>query len=208
MKTNNKIILYFDGQMTVEERAEFEKELNESPELSDELKRLKDYKAGINELKDIPSEDEYFVHMVPKFRGKLGRKKKFSFFPGITYTVSTATAVIIIMLFVTNKNVKNEALPIQNNTSARQIINIETSQDAGTLSDQFGLVNMSMEEIAVSDSLLNTMIVRELELTPQSLSDISPVDNNTTDIQTILQGVDANEANAIYNEILHKKILQ
>jgi hypothetical protein len=50
------------------------------------------------------------------------------------------------------------------------------------------------------------MFVRELDLTPQSLSDISPADN-TTDIQTILQGVNDKEADAIYNEILHKKIL-
>ena len=115
MKTKDNIILYLDGQMNGEEKAAFEKELNESPELRDELKKMKDLNAGISELKNISADEEYFVQMIPKFRNKLGQKKKFSFFPGIAYSVTTATAVIIIMLFVTNKNVKNEVPQVQNN---------------------------------------------------------------------------------------------
>lgn len=204
---NDKIILYLDGQMTGEEKAAFEKELSESRELRDELKRLKDFNAGISGLKSISTEEEYFVQMIPRFRNKLGQKKKFSFFPGIAYIVPTATAVIIIMLFVTNKNVKNDILPLQNNIATQQAVNTEIVQDAGSLSDQFDFVHMSLEEVANSDSLLNSMLVHELELTPQSLSEISAADNNTTDIQTLMQGVNEKEADAIYNEILHKKIL-
>ena len=207
MEMNDKIILYFDGQMNGEEKTAFEKELNESRELRDELKKLKDFNAGISGLKNIPAEEDYFVQMIPKFRNRLGRKKKFSLFPGIAYIVPTATAVIIIMLLFTNKSVKNEAQPVQNNIITQHTVNTEIIQDAGSLSDQFDFVNMSREEFATSDSLLNSMLVKELNLTPQSLSEISATDNNTTDIQTILQGVNDKEANAIYNEILHKKIL-
>ena len=206
MKMNNKIILYLDGQMNGEEKAAFEKELDGSQALSNELKRLKEFNTGISELKNIPAQEDYFVQMIPKFRSKHEQKRKFSLFPGIAYSVTTATAVIIVMLFVMNKNVKNEAQPFQNNEETQQVVNIEPTLDAGSLSDQFGFIDMSREEIANSDSLLNYMLVRELDLTPQSLSDISPADN-TTDIQTILQGVNDKEADAIYNEILHKKIL-
>jgi hypothetical protein len=204
---NNKIILYLDGQMNREERAAFETELERSQALSDELKKMKNFNAGISELKNIPAREDYFVQMIPKFRGKHEQKRKFNLFPGIAYSVTTATAVIIVMLFVMNKNVKNEAQPFQNNVETQQLVNFEPAQDAVPLSDQFGFVNMSREEIANSDSLLNSMLVRELNLTSQSLSDISTADNNTADIQTILQGVNDKEADAIYNEILHKKIL-
>jgi len=207
MKTNNKIILYLDGQMTGEEKAAFEKELSESALLRDELKRYKDFNSEISGLINIPSEEEYFVQMIPKFRSKFVQKKKPGFLPGLAYGVTTATAVLIIMLFVTNKNVKNDAPLVQNNTASQQVAGSETAQEAGSYSDQYDFVNMSRDEIANSDSLLNSMLVKELDLTPQSLSDISQSDNNTIDIQTIMQGVDDQEADAIYKEILHKRIL-
>jgi hypothetical protein len=207
MKTNDKIIVYLDDQMSAEEKAAFEKELSESKDLRDELNLLKDFNSGLGGLKNISADEDYFVRMIPNFRNKLGRKKKFNFITGLAYSVTTATAVIIIMLFVTNKNVKNEVPQVQSNTVTQQIVSTEPAQDAFSLSDQFGLVNMSSEEVASSDSLLNSMLVRELDLTPQSLSEISAGDNNATDVQTILQGVDAQEANAIYKELLHKKIL-
>jgi len=175
--------------------------------LKDELNRAIEFKSGINRLKNITADEDYFVQMVPKFRNKLGQKKKFSFIPGIAYSASTATAVILIMLFVTNKNVKNQAPPVQNVIVNQQYAGAETQQEAGSLSEQYGFVNMSREEVAVSDSLLNSMLIDELNLTPNSLSEISAVDNNTTDIKTILQGVNEQEADAIYKEILHKKIL-
>jgi hypothetical protein len=204
---NNKIILYLDGQMSPEEKISFEKEISGSQILRDELKTVMEFKSGINGLKNIVSDDDYFVQMIPKFRNKLGQKKKFSFMPGIAYSATTATAVILIMLFVTNKSVKNQGPPVQNAIVNHQYTNAELQQETSSLSDQYGFVNMSREEVAVSDSLLNSMLIDELNLTPQSLSEISAVDNNTTDIKTILQGVNEQEADAIYKEILHKKIL-
>ncbi|MDR3628637.1 MAG: hypothetical protein P4L45_17460 [Ignavibacteriaceae bacterium] len=205
MKNSDKIILYLDGQMSAEEKTAFEEELNNSQPLRDELKLLTDFNSGIKGMKNIPVEEDYFVQMVPKFRGRAERKKKFRLFPGIAYSVTTATAVFIVMFFVMNNNTKNDNIAVQNNTS--KIVNIEPVQDASALSDQFDLVSMNRDEAAGYDTLLNSMLIRELGLTPQSLSEISAPDNNTTDIQTILQGVDEKEIDAIYKEILHKKIL-
>ncbi|MGA7722818.1 MAG: hypothetical protein WCA84_16755 [Ignavibacteriaceae bacterium] len=207
MKMNIKIILYLDGQLTGEERTAFEKELSESKYLKEQLIRVKNFNTGVSELKNITVGDDYFVQMIPKFRNNKAQKRKLRFFSGITYSVSTATAVLIVMLFVTNKNIKNDIQPVQNNMVSERIVNNETNQDAGSLSDQFGFLNMNQEEIASSDNLLNSMLIRELDLTPQSLNDISQIDNNSGDIQTILQGVNDKEADAIYNQILHKKIL-
>lgn len=205
MKTSDKIILYLDGQMNAEENAAFEKELNSSQQLRDELRLLTNFNSGIKELKNVPVEEDYFVQMIPKFRDRFERKKKFRLFPGITYSITTATAVFIVMFFIMNKSTKNDNVAVQNN--AAKIVNIEPFQDAAALSEQFDLVGMNREEAAGYDTLLNSMLIRELGLTPQSLSEISASDNNTTDIQTILQGVDEKEADAIYKEILHKKIL-
>jgi hypothetical protein len=205
MKTSNKIILYLDGQMSADEKATFEKELNSSQPLRDELKLLTDFNSGIKELKNIPAEEDYFVQMIPNFRNRSERKKKFRLFPGITYSVTTATAVFIVMFFIMNKSTKDNNIAVQNNTA--KIVNIEPVQDASALTDQFDLVSMNRDEAAGYDTLLNSMLIHELGLTPQSLSEISASDNNTTDLQTILQGVDEKEVDAIYNEILHKKIL-
>jgi hypothetical protein len=208
MKTNDKIIQYLDGQLSREEAAAFEKELSESRELRDEVKSIKNFNAGISGLKNIAADEDYFVQMIPRFRSKFSLRKRFSFLSGLAYSASTATAVILIMLFVTNKNVKNEAPAVHNNSLGVQQTTVnEVQQEISTLSDQFGFVNMSREEVANSDSVLNSMLIHELNLTPQSLSEMSAADN-ATDIQTILQGVNEQEADAIYKEILHKKILQ
>jgi len=205
MKTSDKIILYLDGQMASDEKAAFEKELSTSETLRNELNLIRDFNSGIKELKNIPVEDDYFVRMIPNFRGRIERKKKYRIFPGIAYSITTATAVLIVMFFVFNRNSNNNAVPVQS-TQARNL-NVEPVQEASTFSDQFDFVNMNKEEAADYDTLLNSMLVRELDLTPQSLSEISAADNNITDIQTILQGVNQKEADDIYKEILHKKIL-
>lgn len=208
MEINDKIILYLDGQLSRDEAAAFKKELSESKTLRDELKKVKDFNSQISSLNNIAADEDYFVQMIPKFRNKFGLRKRFNLLSGLAYSASTATAVIIIMLFVTNKNVNNEVpVVLNNNITAHQSSFNETQLETNTLSEQYGFVNMSREEMANSDSLLNSMLVNELNLTAQSLSEMSAADN-TTDIQTILQGVNEQEADAIYKEILHKKILQ
>jgi len=205
MKISDKIVLYLDGQMAPDEKAAFEKELNASALLREELNFVKNFNSGIKELKNIPAEEDYFSQMIPKFRGRMEHKEKSRMFPGIAYGITTATAVLIVMFFIFNRNSNNIAIPVQN-TQVHNL-NFESVQEASSsFSDQFDFVNMNKEDAANYDTLLNSMLVHELDLTPQSLSEISATDN-TTDIQTILQGVNQKEVDDIYKEILHKKIL-
>ncbi len=203
MKVDEKIILYVDGQMNEEEAASFENEISASPKLTEDLIKYKKFLSGISEIKDIPVDDEYFVQMIPKFRGRLELKRKLKFIPKIAFGITTLAAVLIFVIFTLNKNNKNE-VPILQNT-INQITSSGSSSDLNSLSDQFNFSFMTNEEIANSNSVLDSMLVHELDLTPQSLSTIS-ADNNNSDLSSLVQGINEKEADQIYNEILHKKI--
>ena len=203
MKINDNIILYVDGQLDETEKARFEKELENSFELREELNRYKNFIGGIKQFKEPALNESYFVEMIPRFRGRAEEKKKLKYIPRLAIG-TTAISVILIVFFFTfahkeNRTVRSSLNNINNN--------ITTSQDLQSYtyySYQLDPNDFSQEEIANFDSTLNTMISQELSLTPQSLNYISADNNN--DLKNMLQGVNEKEVDEIYNQILHKRI--
>ncbi len=203
MKIDNRIILYVDGQMNEEEKSSFEKELNSSPILKVELEKYKALHSGFSDLKNISVKEDYFIQMVPRFRGREEQKKRMKYAPKIALGMTTITAVIIIAFLLMNRNIKKEPVIVQNSPS--QVTSNVSVTDLNALSDQYNLGTMSNEEITNSNSILDSILVFELKLTPQTLSSLS-ADNTNTDISTVVQGIDEKEAVKIYNELLHKRI--
>ncbi|MCL5031249.1 MAG: hypothetical protein M1480_19775 [Bacteroidetes bacterium] len=203
MKTDERIILYLDGQMNEDEKASFEKEIISSLELTDELNTYKKFLSGISDIKNVPVDNEYFVQMIPKFRGRLELQRKLKLLPKLVFSVTTIAAVLIFFIFTFNKNNKNVSSAIP--TTVSQTSTPSSYSELSSLSDQFNFSNMSSEELANSNAILDSLLIQELNLTPQSLNTIS-ADNNNTDLNTLVQGINEKEADRIYNEILHKKI--
>lgn len=203
MKTDERIILYVDGQMNEDEKASFEKEINNSTDLTDEINKYKKFLSNISDIKNVPVDNEYFVQMIPKFRGRLELQRKLKLLPKLVFSVTTIAAVLIFFIFTFNKNNKSVSSAIP--TSASQTSTPSSYSEFGSFSDQFNFSNMSSEEIANSNSILDSLLIQELNLTPQSLSNIS-ADNSNTDLSSIVEGINEKEADRIYNEILHKKI--
>ncbi len=76
-KVNEELIIrYLDGQLSAEEKKNFEKMLNDSPSLKKVLEKYKAVKDDFS-VKEIESvDDTYFNGIVPAFRAKLEKKKK------------------------------------------------------------------------------------------------------------------------------------
>ena len=202
MKANDKIILYVDGQMNDDERAAFEKDLLNSSALRDELESYKKFLLSLKELKEVNPEEEYFIQMIPKLRGRIEERKKAKYIPKLALSFTTITAVTVVLIFsFLNKGVKKEIPVVPSSTSSQTGSNISVS--FSLYPDQISLNNMTNDEIAGYDSVFNAMISNELNLSPQSLNYLS-ADNNS-DVQSMLQGIDEKEANEIYNQLLHKK---
>ena len=203
MKIDERIILYVDGQMNEVEKTSFEKELYVSASLTEDLNKYKKILSGISEIKNTPVEDDYFVQMIPKFRGRLELQRKLKLLPKLVFSISTIAAILIFFIFTFNKNSSNVNTVIP--ATGNQAPNTSSYSELSSLSDQFNFSNMSSEEISNSNSILDSMLIHELDLTPQSLSNIS-ADNSNTDLSSLVQGINEKEADQIYNEILHKKI--
>jgi|GEM_PF-1811826 len=208
MKTEDKIILYLDNQMNEEEKALFEKELERSEKLRPELDNHKKYLKEITSVKDIITETSYFTEMIPKFHGRLDLKRRMRFLPKLAFGTTAIAAVMIIMFFAVNRNIDNKAIIInktanQSSTSSNAV-QIESTSDLNLLSDQFNIGNLSPAEITYSNSVLDSLLYKELNLSPQSLSDYT-FDSNQ-DLSSVVQGINEKEADEIYDQLLHKKI--
>lgn len=202
MKASDKIILYLDGQLNEDERIRFEKELESSAELRNELTKFRKFAAEIGELKNIETEPDYFVNMVPHFRERLSAKKKYKLMPRLALGLSTITAIAIILIFVLNYKT-TEVNNIANNISDSVTQNY--SLNFSPLNDQIDLTNLTTNDDASIDSVISSMLSDELNISAQSYNEIM-ADNNSSDLQTMLQGINTTEADRIYNELLHKRI--
>lgn len=208
MKIEDKIISYLDNQMSEEEKSLFEKELGNSVQLRTELENYKSFLKEINSVKDITASNEYFTEMIPQFRGRLALKQRIRFLPKLAFASTIIAAAFVVLFFLIGRNGNNKvynnfntAIPNSNNTHADQI---ENSSDMYILSDQFNIGNLTQSEITYSNSVLDSLLYKELNLSQQSLSDYT-LDNNQ-DLSSIVQGIDEKEADEIYNQLIHKKI--
>ena len=203
MKIDERIILYLDNQMNADEKASFEKELNSSAKLADDLNKYKEILSDISNVNNISTANDYFVQMIPKFRGRLELQKKLQLMPKLVFSFTTIAAILIFFIFTFNQNNKN--VKTTTYTTGLQTSTNSSYSELSSLSDQFNFSTMSSEEIANSNSILDSLLIEELHLTPQSLNTIT-ADNNNTDLNSLVQGINEKEADQIYNEILRKKI--
>lgn len=208
MKTEDKIILYLDNQLSAEDRAMFEKELDNSQQLRTELENYKKFLKDINSVKDITAGNDYFAEMIPKFRGRLELKQRMRFLPKLAYGTTAIAVVLAVLFLLVNKNVNNKESIVFNKSlqsnKSTQIEKIESTSDMNILSDQFNIGELSQSDIIYSNSVLDSLLYEELNLSPQNLNDFTF--ENNQDLNTIVQGINEKEANDIYNQLLHKKI--
>ena len=202
-KINDKIILYLDNQMSDEEKLVFEDELKKSETLRRELENYKNLLGEIKEIENISIDEDYFSQMVPKFRGRMEERRKFRIIPKFALGITTIAAILVLIIYTSNnKNVSNINTPVK--TEITQNNNNDLLSLLGSNSNQLNLGILSNDDVTRYDSVFNTMLLNALSLSPQSVSYLT-VDNNT-DLSNMLQGINQNEANEIYNQLLHKKI--
>ncbi len=203
MKIDDKIILYVDGQLNSEQKAAFEKELESSQSLKEELEKYRKFLVGIKELKTSSLDESYFTEMIPRFRGRAEEKKKLRFIPKLALG-TTVISVVLILFFFTFTHKENKVIQSPVVNIANDITDSQGLQSYNYYSYQLDPNDFSQQEISNIDSTLNGMISQELDLSPQSMNYISA--DNHTDLQNMLQGLNNKEADEIYNQILHKRI--
>lgn len=195
---NEKLIKYFAGEMSSSEKVEFEKKINESPTLKEEVSKYHDFFSNINETVEPEVEESYFIDLVPRFRDKLVLDEKKKYHPLFSFATAAVT-VIIILLFIPNSN----RVVRDDNTSANYS-STDITNYLNTNSDQPIVTNLPADVEANYDSLLDGMIYDELSNNGHNLAGAQMVES--LDYNTLLESVNNNDAAVIYEQLKNKKI--
>ena len=128
MKTNEeKVLKYISGQLTKEELIIFEDELKKTDELKKDYDNIKLQIDDLSIRKELETNEIYFANLLPNFHQRMDKKKKFRKFRSIYYLVPTATAIVVLFLFLLNTKTINDtgykdlAKEVVNNLSDHEV---------------------------------------------------------------------------------------
>jgi len=102
-KTDERILKYLSGMMTVEENKIFEKEIEQNITLYRELINTK---RKLNEIplpKEIWLDESYFNNLLPRIKEKLNYKKKVTLQRRISYAIPVIVLIITVIFFLPSR---------------------------------------------------------------------------------------------------------
>ncbi|MCX6174307.1 MAG: hypothetical protein NTZ27_06120 [Ignavibacteriales bacterium] len=128
MKTNKeKILKYISGGLTQEDQIMFEEELKKSDQLKTDYDNIKFQLDEITITRESKTDEMYFANLLPRVYQRIDKKKKFRKFRNIYYLVPTASAVVVLFLFLLNTKTnydtgyKDLANEVVNNLSDQEV---------------------------------------------------------------------------------------
>jgi hypothetical protein len=202
MKTDKRIFLYLEGELTPEEKSSFEKELNSSPELQNKLKLYSNFISSVEETKKISSSSNYFDNIIPEFRKRLESNKQKKYYPKIAYAFPALVILFLVAFFLFNTQNKLTFLNEQNLT-------VNNVDDVGN----YDLMNFSIDELipsslSTNDSVkynteFNKLIGNELNISSDSTKYL--IADQILDYNGIIDNISEKDADVVYNYILNKK---
>jgi hypothetical protein len=195
MNSKNDLILkYIEGSLTGDEKTRFETELNNSPSLQKELSRYRNVYNEFSGYKEIPTDDDYFRNMVPRFRSKLpGKLKRFPM-QRVALVSSACIIVIMFMFLLLNRN--TPAPNITENINEHELTELWDKFSSDVPTSDFSA------DVAI-DSTINALYMSEIYLTPDI--DSYYFADRRSDVNTLVKDINDEEADNIYNEIINKK---
>lgn len=183
--------------MNEEEKSSFEKELQTSRELSQQLEHVKSAFSNLRIKEDEFSNEDYFVNLVPKFREQLPKiRYKTKFKPALVYS---SVAVIGVMFLVLSIFKTNELSVDKVLSELNELETVELFQyySGNFTSDQLDKLN------GETDSLFSDMIYDELNFEEADIHNL--IFANSINVENVVADLKTEEAEAIYNEILNTK---
>lgn len=199
-KTEDLILKYLDGQMSLQEKSDFEKELNQSNELRDSLDQYKSILFSIDFAKNVKMNKDYASSIIPEFRRRIENKKsvrlniRYAYVIGI-FLIVTAAA-IMFQQFNSENLAEREAF----------VVNDLTQIEIDLLLDQMNseeiIVAYESEMTANLDSLYTAHYSDEIifsDLAEENLFALNGID--LREIEYILS---EEEMELVYNQIINK----
>lgn len=201
MKANERVLKYLAGTMQENEKHEFESELKESELLQKELERQKEILTQLRNTQESAAESSvYFNNLLPNVKQRLEKKKKFRLVPGFAYALPVA-AVIAYFILNPFSHSNNQSADISNTIAQMQddsktVLLTEIIEEDNSTSN--------LRTAVVSDSTSSEVLDRALA---SELFDSEDEKANYIDTDDLVNSLSKEEADAVYNSLLNKKIL-
>jgi hypothetical protein len=201
-KYDKIIIKYFDEELSVDERKEFERELETNTELKDTFENYRKVNELFSTKDEQLADQDYFNTIIPRFRQKLEKESYISPIRKIAFTFATflmiISSYILFQNYFFNQGVTNYSVEsITDNLSEE-----EMNELADYISDDFWNLISDEEKLQIleeADLSLDGVIADvSVEEGMMILSDYQ-----INDIYTL---ADEEELEIAYNEILTKRI--
>ena len=197
MKTNKeKILKYISGQLTQEELIIFEEELKKSDQLKTDYDNIKLQLDDLSIKKEFETNEVYFGNLLPRVYQRIDKKKKFRKFGGMYYLVPTASAVVVLFLFLFNTKTNYDA---GYKDLANEVVNNLSDQE---VSDKY----LNELEIDPTDYVLNqnndelnVQIPSDLELNSDSYTRL--IGNPLANEYSTLRNLSENDLETVYEKL-------
>ena len=202
MNSREKIIAYIDDGLNEKEKIQFEKELGSDKKLSEEFNSVKKKLDHLKSTAEPDTDETYFINLLPQFYLNKSKKKKFVF-SKIAYSLSTAVAIILIMFIIFKPGTSNDFPNLTELSS--NITEQELDETLNQYSDQYTMDDLLSNVPTGTDSLVNNMVAKELELSNNSI-DKSVADQylNTDDL---LSSLNDKEINELYSQLANEDFI-
>jgi len=195
MISDERIIKYLENELTTKERIEFETHLRNSTKLKAELEKYLTVKKETVNLKEVKLNQDYLNSIVPEFRNKLELPKHNYVTRNLGYAFGVmlvfVISVVILQKIFTNNSILSEVQEFTESLDENQKIELLENLN-GNLEDYFQLSNNTAEleltNLLQTDLKINYEVAVAYNINYSDLVD----------------GLSADEAEKIYNEILSK----
>jgi hypothetical protein len=202
IKQREKIIAYIDGILIDTEKLQFEEELKKNSELQNEVEKTRKL---LTELKSAaePSVDEmYFVNILPQFYLNQSKNKRF-IFSKIAYSLSTVVAVSIILFFIFKPGSSLDYSSLSE--ISKNLTSQELNETLEQYSDEYSMDDLLSNIPTGTDSLVNNMVAKELDLPNSSINNsIADQYINTDDL---LSSLNDREVNELYSRLVNEDFI-
>ena len=193
---NEKIFRYAEGEMTPEEKAQFEKELKASEVLMAELENYKNLLSEVVDLRAVESDERYFSNIIPEFRNNLEKKKKRSYHPALSFASAVVTVMILFFILpINNKNIDDYVNNIPDSAISEYLNNYGDQQLMSNIPDDY---------VASYDSIADAMLYSQIRA--ELGTDVQASVYNNIDYNSLVETINPQEADQIYAEMINKKI--
>jgi len=201
-KYDELIIKYFDEQLSVSERKEFESELEINTELKNAFENYKIVNELFSNKEAERSNQDYFSTIVLRFRKAMDNKTLVYPVRKIGFTFATILLIISLYLLVDNYLLKQSVPDYSIESITENLSNDDMDELASYISDDYWNLISSDEKLKLLDETDISMddVVADLSV-EESLMILS--DYQINDVYSL---VDEEELEIAYNEILNKRI--